>query len=343
MLKSKFNFLKEFFYKHERRLGFGFLVGGFVFDNLTLKSVDILFDNLILLFYLVVVAVGIVIFSLPSQKYKGFVSYAMQFAFGGLFSGFLVFYSRSGSLIVSLPFLLILAVFLIGNEFFKERYELFNFHLAVFFVAVYSYSIFFLPVVLRRLGADVFILSGFVSLGVIILLFYLIKKISPKKIAGHGKLNVATITGIYFLFNFLYFSNIIPPIPLSMKEVGIYRGVERVDGNYILNGENRKWYEFWHKNKFHFELGEPVYAYTAIFAPTKIESQIFHRWSFYDEKNGKWIESIKIGFPILGGRDGGYRGYSVKESIFSGKWRVDVITGRGQIVGRINFEIIFPK
>jgi len=339
MLKSKFNFLKNLFERHERRIGFAFLLGGFIFDNLTLTRVDLLLDNLVLLFYLAVVAVGIIVMNLRAGKYANFVSYAMQFAFGGLFSGYIVFYSRSCSLVASLPFFLMLGIFFVGNEFFRERYKLFNFHLAVFFVAVYSYAIFSLPVLLRRLGADVFVLSGFLSLVAVVLLFSLSKKISPQKISSHGRLNAITIVCIYFLFNFLYFYNIIPPVPLSMKEAGIYRSIERVNGNYILYAEERKWYEFWRKNKFSFKPGESVYAYTAVFAPTKIESKIFHRWSYYDENIDEWAGSIKIGFPIVGGRDGGYRGYSVKENIFPGKWRVDVITERGQIVGRIGFRI----
>ena len=332
--------LKEIFLKHERRIGFLFLAGGFIFDNLTLTRVDLFLDNMVLLFYLVVVAVVIIIINSRAEKFHDFIPYAMQFAFGGLFSGFLVFYSRSGSIAASLPFLLILAVFLVGNEFFQKRYELFNFHLAVFFVAVFSYSIFSLPVLLRKLGAEIFVLSGFLSLAIIFSFFYLIKNISPQKIASHKKLNVITILGIYFLFNILYFSNIIPPIPLALKESGIYRYVERINGDYVFYGEDKKWFQFWQKNKYRFALGESVYAYSAVFAPTKINSQIFHRWSFYDQKNKEWIETIKIGFPIVGGRDGGYRGYSVKENVFPGKWRVDVITERGQTIGRIGFEIL---
>lgn len=334
-------YLKNFFHKYERKLGFVFLVGGFIFDSLTLQRVDFFWDNLVLLFYLFLVALGIIAINLRAGKHDSIVSYAMQFAFGGLFSGYLVFYFKSASLAASFPFFLMLAIFFVGNEFFRERYKRFSFHLGVFFVAVFSYAIFSLPVLLRKMGPEVFILSGFVSLAIVALLVSLIKKMAPGKFLEHQRAVVFTIGIIYLLFNILYFANIIPPIPLSMKEAGIYHQVERVNGNYVLQGEKKKWYEFWRKNEFHFLSGESVYAYTAIFAPTKIESEIFHRWSFFDEKTDKWVESSKIGFPIAGGRDGGYRGYTIKENIFPGKWRVDVITERGQIVGRLNFKILF--
>ncbi len=323
-------------------MGFAFLAGGFIFDSLTLQRVDLFWDNLVLLFYLFLVALGIVAINLRAGKHENLVSYATQFAFGGLFSGYIIFYSRSASLAASFPFFLMLAVFFVGNEFFREKYKRFNFNLGVFFVAVFSYTIFSLPVLLRRLGTDVFILSGFLSLGVVAVLMYLVKKTAPGKFSERRKAGAFfTIGAIYVLFNILYFTNIIPPIPLSMKEAGIYHKIERIfNGNYALYGEQKEWYEFWRKNEFHFLPGGSVYAYSAIFAPTKIESRIFHRWSFYDENENRWIELAKIGFPIFGGRDGGYRGYSVKESVFPGKWRVDVVTERGQIVGRINFKIL---
>ena len=129
IFKEKLARLRAFFDKYERRIGLGFLIGGFIFDNLTLTRVDLLLDNLVLLFYLAVVAVGIIVMNLRAGKYANFVSYAMQFAFGGLFSGYIVFYSRSGSLVASLPFFLMLGIFFVGNEFFRERYKLFNFHL----------------------------------------------------------------------------------------------------------------------------------------------------------------------------------------------------------------------
>ena len=324
------NTFKKLFYKYERKAGFAFLVGGFIFDTLTLQRIDLLWENLVFIFYLTLVFVGIVAINAKDGKYTGAVSYAMQFAFGGLFSGFLVFYSRSGSLTASFPFFLMLSVFFVGNEFFREKYKLFNFRLAVFFVAVFSYFTFSFPILLRRLGADIFVLSGLASLAVIFLLSVFLKR----------KANFLIIGGIYLLFNILYFTNLIPPIPLSLKEGGIYRFVERANEDYILHREEWKWYEFWRANEFKFRPGEPLYAYTAIFAPTKIEAQIFHSWSFFDEEKNEWMESVRIGFPIAGGRDGGYRGYSVKESVWPGKWRVDAVNSRGQIIGRIKFDVI---
>jgi hypothetical protein len=42
----------------------------------------------------------------------------------------------------------------------------------------------------------------------------------------------------------------------------------------------------------------------------------------------------------VGGRDGGFRGYSFKKNIQPGTWRVDVETAEGLLLGRIGFEVV---
>ena len=41
---------------------------------------------------------------------------------------------------------------------------------------------------------------------------------------------------------------------------------------------------------------------------------------------------------IAGGRDGGYRGYSLT-TVNSGNWRVNIETERGQLIGRVKFKV----
>lgn len=336
--------VKEFFLKHERALGFAFLISGFIFDNLTLKRVDYLLDNVVLLAYLVIIALGIVSINLGLKKVAYLVPYVMQFAFGGLFSGYLVFYFRSAAFSVNWPFLLMLALFFIGNEFLRKHYEQLTLHLSIFFFAVFSYAIFSLPVVFRQMGAGIFLLSGVLSLGVVIGLVYLIQRIAPQRLEGHYRLIVQTISSIYLLFNLFYFANIIPPIPLSLKEAGIYHSVQKLDnGDYLVSDEKREWYEFFKRNDIHALPGQGLYAYSAVFAPSKLESQISHRWSYYDESEKRWREVSRVNFPITGGRDNGYRGYSVKEIIPAGRWRVDVLTDRDQIIGRTSFRLMEAK
>ena len=68
--------------------------------------------------------------------------------------------------------------------------------------------------------------------------------------------------------------------------------------------------------------------------------KVVHDWQYYDEGKEEWISSTKIPFSITGGRGNGYRVYSKKDNVFPGKWRVDVETERGQVIGRIRFDIV---
>ena len=135
----------------------------------------------------------------------------------------------------------------------------------------------------------------------------------------------------------------IPPVPLSLKEIGVYHGMSRTkDGEYNLSFETALWYELGKKTSaiFHRRAGEPIYAFSSVFAPTRLDTEIVHHWYYFDEGKGNWVSSNLVNFPISGGRDGGYRGYSVKENTLPGKWRVDVETPRGQIIGRFGFEVV---
>ncbi len=76
-----------------------------------------------------------------------------------------------------------------------------------------------------------------------------------------------------------------------------------------------------------------------MFAPAKFSTTILHEWELYDEKTASWVKTATFGFPITGGRDGGYRGYSLRDSVESGEWRVNVKTGNGLIIGRVAFTV----
>ena len=108
-----------------------------------------------------------------------------------------------------------------------------------------------------------------------------------------------------------------------------------------MSFEAASWYAFGKKTGaiFHRIGDEPVYAWSSVFAPTRLNTDILHRWSYFSESSGEWIDSSIVGFPIYGGRSEGYRGYSRKEKVFPGKWRVNVVTVRGQFIGRFEFTV----
>ncbi len=347
--------IRKFLKKYERYLMPAALLWGFVFDNLTLTRIDQLYSNMVLFGYLVVTGVGIIILQLHKNevfarpfldKIAPWFPIFIQFAFGGLFSGYFVFYLRSSSLAASWFFMLVLLGLLVGNEFFRKHYTRFTFQISLYYLAIFSFTIFFIPVIIGKIGAWVFILSGVISLVAIWVFLYFFFKVIPEEVVRSARFLVISILGIYVSLNFLYFQNIIPPIPLSLKSVEVYHKVEKIDtGGYLVVEEEKEWSNVsaWFKDEIHIKKGNPVYVYSAVFAPTGINTDIIYKWKYYDEKTKSWTVVSEITTKIIGGRGEGYRSFSFKKNMFPGKWRVDIVTTRGQLIGRISFGVSFSE
>ncbi len=339
----------ELYERYERQVTSAGFVFGFVMDNLTLRRIDLLIENIVLITYVAVAGASIVIYNLWEYgRLRGRVAdvvapwlpLVMQIAFGALFSGYVVFYSRSGSLVASWPFLFLLAFLLVGNEFFRKRYQQLVFQISIFYIAIFTFTIFFLPVVFRTLGPVVFIASGLLSLALIAGFLYVFMHAMPARMQQYRRLLAASIGGIYAAINILYFTNVIPPIPLSLKDAGAYHSVTRVADGYSAMGEDAPWYAFLRPYEIVHTTGEEsIYFYSAVFAPTRLSTVIVHEWQYFDERAKRWTTRSRISFPIVGGRDGGYRGYTLKTAPEPGRWRVNVETNRGQLLGRQTFRV----
>lgn len=337
------NRLYNLYEKYEKYLSPVALATGFIWDSFTLRRIDLWLDNLVLLGYLFIAGSAIAILNTrPAGWFKRVAPLLLQFAFGGLFSAFVIFYSRSAVFVTSWPFLIILVVLLVGNEFFRKHYGRFIFHIAIFFVAVFSYSTLIVPTLMGSMGPAIFLLGGLVSLALMGFIVAGLVVASPQIFQEHKSAILIMILSIYGLFHLLYFTNTIPPIPLALKDGGIYHSIARTDGGYEVSFEPSIWYLYFREYNYVFRQrpGETVYAYSSVFAPTRLNTRIFHHWSYFDAKREEWVTTDRLGFAITGGRDGGYRGYSFKTSIFPARWRVEVVTERDQLLGRMNFEVV---
>lgn len=344
--------LEGLIHAYERYIAPFTFIGGFVIDAVTLKRIDLYFDNLIIIAYLFLAGFMIVILNvyesgrLRSRFWDHGIVFApviMQFAFGGLLSAFVIFYTKSASWGKSLIFLCVLTVLLVGNERFRSRYQRFVFHFSIFFVAVFSYAIFAVPLLLHAIGVAMFLLSGFVSICLIVLFVLILFCVAPVHVLKNMRALSVSTGSIFIAFNLLYFTNSIPPVPLSLKIGEVYHSVERFGtGEYRVAYEKAPWYVFFNETspEYHWRLGEPVYFFSSVFAPGKLTVAILHRWSYYDDIKRQWIQHESIGFGITGGRDGGFRGYSVKTAIKPGLWRVEVLTETGQVLGRESFRVV---
>jgi hypothetical protein len=327
------------------------LIAGFLSDNfILLKRVDLLRTDLLLLFYLFVCASGIVALNLISAgrvknlrivRMAPIIPIFMQFAFGGLFSGYLSLYSRSASLATSWIFVIALAALLLGNERFMRFYSLFPFQISLYFGSLFSFLIFYLPVAFHQIGPRIFLISGGASLAIITVFLMGLYRLVPEIVRKNRTRVARAIAIIYIGFNVLYFGNLIPPLPLAIKDAGVYHSViHESDGTYQLTGEVLPWYEAYlnYNDVFHQTPGEPVYVYTSIFAPNELSTTIEYQWQEYQQ--GAWVTTDTLTFPILGGREAGYEGYTVKDNVTAGDWRVNVITQYGELIGRVTFTVV---
>src|SRR3989338_4309829 len=325
---------------------------GFVVDSLTLKRADQVFDNIVLAWYIVLTMMSMLVLYAATagktpEKYEWYLRewtrLLIQYALGGLLSGLLVFYSRSGSWWESWPFLLVILAVMIGNERLTRRGERLLLNLTMLFVGLFSYMALIVPVVLGKMGAWIFVLSGALALALMYSFVRLLALIVPNFIRANMRMIAFTLGLTYVILNFLYFTNIIPPIPLSLKELGVYHNVEKLEnGSYALTYEQGKWYEFFKDSDtaFHYQTGDTVYCFASVFAPTRLSTEIFHRWEYYVPEDHEWRTHSRLSYGIDGGRDGGFRGYSWVRHPTEGKWRCTVETARKQVLGSETFEVV---
>jgi len=324
---------------------------GFVVDNLTLNRVDQVFDNIILLTYVILAAAALLLlyagtvgklgehYSFTARKYAPL---AVQYAFGGLLSGMLIFYGRSGALVESWPFLAIILAAIYFNETITNRTERLIYNLAIFFIGLMSYSVLVIPVLTGWMGPWIFIGSGFLALTLMYGYMQILYRIIPHFIDMQMKTIVFSIGCVYVGFNFLYFANVIPPIPLSLKDVGIYHSVVRFDdGRYQLKYEEGTWWQLFRDSDkvFHPQPDGNIFCFAKVFAPTRLATDIEHHWEFYNPQTERWESRGRLGYAIEGGRGDGYRGYTLIRNWQDGKWRCSVETTRGQVLGREVFTI----
>jgi len=338
---------RAFLENYKRHIPTVALFTGFIWDNLTLGRPDRFFDNAVLLFYVVLVGVSIVFLNKLLEKESFSIPLSLliliQFSFGNLASALFVLYGQSATLVGNWPFLLLLMALLIGNEFLRSKYELVRFHITIYYLLLFSYLMLVVPVLLHSIGASIFLLSGILSVVVIAGYVALIYVFAPRVILNNLRQLVASVAIVFFGINVLYFSNLIPPVPLALKDIGIYHSVTRNDlGGYNVTYEKGRWYEFWKDSDkvFHYVSSNSAYCFSSVFAPTQLKTPVYHIWAYYNKDRNRWEDSTRISFPIVGGRDEGYRGFSTKSALMPGLWRCSVETERGALIGRTKFEVV---
>ncbi len=341
------NKLIQWAVRNERKLGAALFGFGFLTDLLTYGLLPIELAIVAFTIFLVLAGASMLGAHMTSRWHdaqdpkKKAVSVlfplVVLYALGNLFSGFVIFYAKNSVIGVSWPFIIILILLYAGCEYFRMYKHYLIFQTTLFFFALYAYAIFALPLITGTVGPWTFAGSTLAASLVFSLFLLILWAANHTRFRESARNTIAASAVVVAVVVVSYFSGLIPPIPLALKDSGVFHSLVRVPGGYQVTAEDAKpWFDIT-PTRVHTVPGETLYVYSAVAAPGNLTGTIVHRWEHHNGKT--WVMQNKISFPISGGREGGYRGYSAKESLLPGRWRVSVETPGGQVVGRLHFTV----
>ncbi|HUX80805.1 MAG TPA: DUF2914 domain-containing protein [Candidatus Paceibacterota bacterium] len=339
--------------KYERHLSALAMIAGFVTDNFAFKRVDLWQTQFLFALYTIACFTAIPLLhwllsrarrmKKAPPRWHLILPLITQFALGGFWSGFLIFYGRSADFGAEWPFMLFIFLVFLGSEYFHHYHEHLVFTSILFFFALYSYAIFEVPLFTGTIGNLTFLESGVVAVGIFALFTILLRTLARERfLVDVWRIRIGSL-GVLVLINLFYFTNILPPLPLATPAAGIYHSVTRLPGSYVAEEETGQPWQVRYLGfspTMHVVSGESLSAYSSIFAPTALTTTIVHRWEWYDPVSKKWLLKATITYPIVGGRDGGYRGYSTVLMSETGQWRVNIETIDGRLITQLPFTVI---
>lgn len=323
-------------------------LAGFAFDFFTLSEIDDLFSITQQIVYLAFIGVILYFEFLESmglsavhEKLKRLWQYrrfAVHFLLGSLLSLYSLFFLKSSSLFSTGIFTLILVGLLIANELKRVQKSDVDLKVGLYIVCLFSFYSILIPILLGFVGQIPFWLSHLATSATIAFIFWLLtrrildRKFMLRKLVAPG-------VGTLAVFMAFYLFGWIPPVPLSIEELGVYHGVEKSGNQYILYHERPYW-KFWQNGDEDFvaEPGDKIFVFTRIFSPARFSDSVFVHWMYKDPKLG-WQSTDRIPMRITGGRKGGYRGFAVKQNYAPGEWRVSIETTDGREIGRMYFTV----
>ena len=340
--------LKTTLHKYKKWEPLAFFVAGFCFDALLLHRID---DPLMLIHQAVYLSLSALIIawdlfceenyrSIPSwfEKIWKYREGILHFMLGTLLNVYTIFYFKSGSFVSSFYFLSLLALLLFLNEVRPPQISKNFLRNALFGLCLISYMNILVPILTKTIGFWIFLFSCLIAF----LIHHFFLKFLKVRMPQRNLLKDVRAPFIFvlILYGLLYFFKVLPPVPLSMKNIGIYHSVKKEGNQYKLGMTRSKWL-FWQSGdqSFYAQPGDKIYCFVQVFSPTRFQDQLIVRWFFKNPRLG-WEPRDAVPLNIIGGREEGYRGYISKSNYEEGDWRVSVQTNDGREIGRIHFEVI---
>jgi hypothetical protein len=352
---------KKFKEEHHVAFEVSFFMAGFAFDAVLLHRID----NVALLIHqalYLVLTFGLIAWDHriyvegkePTGKFIGRVAavrlWVMHFFLGTLLNAFMVFYFKASSGIWAFLFISALLAVMIVNELprFRKRGPVVRVALLSF--ATTSYMAYLLPIALGYLHWVLFVCAVVIGTAVTVGMWKAYTRITHDPNWTFRRAVLPGL-GVQVLLLALYFLKVVPPVPLSLKYIGIFADVTR-------SKDERGELEFqcaytptafWRRDGSRFVYREPsdgskvkAYAFIAVFAPRGFNDTLSFNWEYDDPKRG-WVSrgSYKT---ALGkgqqGRDEGFRTFAYTTLAGPGEYRVIVRSSDDREIGRKTFEAV---
>lgn len=354
-MREAFLSAKSFAHKHKKWEPLVFFCAGFAFDALLLHRID---DPLMLVHQAVYLSLSAVIIAwdlfgevgraeIPETtrgqvprlfaKIWSYREGILHFLIGTLLNVYTIFYFKSGTLLSSLIFLALLAGLLFLNEVRPAHIPKHILRNALFGLCLISYLNVVVSILIGSIGVLVFLCALLVA-AIVHTAYsrFLKRKLEPRRILRDVQ---APFFGVLAVYALLYFTKVLPPVPLSMKHIGIYHEVTRVEGGYQLGLMKPDW-KFWESGDQTFEArpGDKIFCFVQVFSPSRFKDELFVRWKFHDPRLG-WTNADAIALGVSGGREEGFRGFTSKANYQPGDWRVSVETSDGREIGRLGVTV----
>ena len=340
---------KAFYRDHEPACTVAFFVAGFLFDTMAVGRIDKLHNIVHQATYLLLCALFTSYelrerygdFS-PPERFKTLWRYhaaATHFMLGTLLNIYTLFYFKSASLGTSFLFLCILAALLAVNELKPFADSGTTLRMTMFSLCLVSYFTYLVPTVVGAIGTLPFLGTLAASTACVAALAWWLRGRlkDPRVLVPHL---LAPFACVALGFAALYFAKLIPPVPLSLSEIGVYHDVRREGDRFLLQETRPRW-RFWERGDQTF-LARPddkIFCYLQAFSPARFRERLQLRWLRRDDALG-WGEEDAIPLATAGGREGGWRGFAVKNRWKPGRWRVRVETSDGRELGRLDLTVI---
>ncbi|HVO30038.1 MAG TPA: DUF2914 domain-containing protein [bacterium] len=344
--------VRAFRERHKRLESVAFFAGGFCFDLLLLERIDSVpmlihqGSYLLLLSILLVVDHHFAVVGEPHGRWGKVLhlrTELIHFLFGTLLNAFLVFYFKASSGIWAAVFLAGLCALLLANE--MERFRKIGpvMRIALWSFAVVSWFGYLLPVVFGFLSLWLFLAATAIAAAATVTAWRISARWTKDPAWTFTR---ACLPGLSLqaLLLGLYLLHVVPPVPLSLKRIGVYHGAMRDPDLGVIHLLSRPspWPALLRphgETTFLARPGDRLSVFVRVFAPRHFKDGVRVRWAWRDAR-GKWLETDAMPLTLTGGEEQGWSAVAWKDHWEPGRWRVRVETDDGREVGHLSFRVV---